>query len=168
MEQVESQGNAALPAVDPKVAISAVSLPAPPRRSEARRNVLMVTAAAGALGTFLPWVHVPFRGAIVGSEGDGWITFGLFLIGLLAAFSDPRGTIQRVAMGFSAVCAAAIGVHHAAKVFQIKAELAGETNEFAGGLSSAISIGVGLYLVILAGIILALGAIPRLRPPRAS
>lgn len=68
-------------------------------------------------------------------------------------------------MGLAAVSAAAIGVHHAAKVIRLKVELAG-----GGRLAdkSSISIGVGLYLVILAGLILALGAISSGRRRRAT
>lgn len=70
-------------------------------------------------------------------------------------------------MGLAAVSAAAIGVHHAAKVIRLKVELAGG-GRLADKSSISISIGVGLYLVILAGLILALGAISSGRRRRAT
>ena len=57
-----------------------------------QRIVILSAAAAGMLGTFLPWVHVPILGSVNGTGGDGWITLLLFLP---AAILGLRGNKQQ-------------------------------------------------------------------------
>ncbi len=46
-----------------------------------QRLAILITAAVGALSTFMPWVKFPIIGSVPGTEmenGLGWISFGLF------------------------------------------------------------------------------------------
>jgi hypothetical protein len=167
MEQVESQVVPAPPSPQ-QYPVGGGSPPpmtmqATPASSAAssQRVVLMVAAAAGMLGTFLPWVNIPIRGSVAGTEGDGWITLGLFAIALVVALSGVPGLGRRICMGLAGVAASAIGVHDAANVFALKAEMSAEGDRFSETLASSVSVGGGLYLVIIAGLVVALGALLR-------
>ena len=46
-----------------------------------QRLAILITAAVGALSTFMPWAKAPIVGSVPGTEiedGLGWISFGLF------------------------------------------------------------------------------------------
>lgn len=126
-----------------------------------QRWALIIAAAAGMLGTFLPWLNVPIRGAITGTEGDGWITLGFFAFSLLITLTGAPGIGRRICIGLAGAIASAIGVHDAANVFARKAEMASEGGRLGEAIANSVSIGAGLYLVIIAGLVVALGALVR-------
>ncbi len=109
---------------------------------------VVIAAAAGALGTFLPWVTVPLFGSINGTQGDGWITLALFAITIVLAFIGNKE--QRMAGGrfylwlLPSVLASLMGIY---KIIDFNSKMSE-----AGGFGGAISIGTGLYLIIIAGI----------------
>src|SRR5690606_11829727 len=55
-----------------------------------QRTALAITAAAGMLATFLPWVKAPIIGSIDGTAGDGWITLALFACSFALCFAGNR------------------------------------------------------------------------------
>lgn len=113
-----------------------------------QRIAILVAAAAGMLGTFLPWVTVPFIGSINGTEGDGYITLALYAVTLGLMLAGNRTLPVSGGMMWGALApaliASAIGIW---KLVDFNSAVS--DNPFA----SAISIGVGLYIVALAGII---------------
>lgn len=170
MEQVESSGAAAPSSQHP---VGYAPAPMMAQATSARgamssqQVVLIVAAAAGMLGTFLPWINIPIRGSVAGTEGDGWITLAIFAIALLVTLSGTPGIGRRIWIGLAGVAAAVVGGYDAANIMARKSELAAEGNRFAEALASSVSIGAGLYLVIVAGLVVALGSMLSAPKPNA-
>jgi len=127
-----------------------------------QRIVMVIVAALGALGTFLPWVQIPLFGSVNGTGGDGWISFVLF--GLIIALclsgkrENPLGTWMLVPTFLFAVAAVALGVW---KIVDVKSVLkgTGSGGELEGMLGSMFSVGIGLYVIIAAGLAVMVSAI---------
>ncbi len=120
-----------------------------------QRIAILCCAAAGLIATFLPWVHIPIVGAIPGTKGDGWITFALYLPAFILALSGNRSyslsNKARLGAIIPALIASGIGV---IKILDFQASMSGSKNAFAKILSKAVSVGEGLYLVIIAGLLM--------------
>ena len=106
---------------------------------EKKRKLILIIAVVGMIGTFLPWASA-FGFTVSGTEGDGWITLVLFAIGgAMALFSGDRGQAlgsgKLLAVWIPAALAAIIALR---KIFTKPA---------------GISIGIGLWLIAIAGII---------------
>lgn len=138
------------------------------KKISAPRVTLAIAASVGAAGTFLPWLRMPIMGTIDGTAGDGWFTFVGFLVVLAMAISPspmvPLRLVRRViALAFAAGCTA-LGVWKINSLHGIKSD--GMMN---GGMEaammSATSIGIGLWLVVIAGAVCAVVAIG-FRDPR--
>jgi hypothetical protein len=112
-------------------------------------------------GTFLPWVHAPVLGALAGTQGDGWITLAIFTVALAVAIAGADVLAGRVCIGCAGAAAAAVGVYDATNIWRAKVEMAAEGGQLAEALASHVSVGVGLYLVIFGGLVVALGALWR-------
>lgn len=128
-----------------------------------KQRVLIVAAAGvGMLCTFLPWVSIPIFGSISGARGDGWISFALFLIALLPALlagekKQPLPGKALPAVLIPAVLAAGLGIW---KIIDFKRLLSGSTDDALAQFTGAgVSIGFGLYLLVLAGIVLVFAAL---------
>src|SRR5262245_51919104 len=118
----------------------------------AQRVGVSLSAGAGMLSTFLPWVSLPLVGSIAGTKGDGWFSFGFCVVALLAALGGDRSC----AMGAgSALLAMVMGALSAAlgvwKIVDLHSAIS-DDNPFA----RAASIGPGLYLLVIAGFALIL------------
>lgn len=106
--------------------------------------IVAVAAVVGIIATFLPWVSLTSFGITVtakGSDGDGWITFVLYLAVLgLAIFDMLKGAKwAKITMSIVAALAAVVAL---IKIPDI--------------LSGGLSMGVGLILAIVAGIVAAI------------
>jgi hypothetical protein len=104
---------------------------------------LLVASAIGMAATFLPWAKVGPM-SINGSVGDGWLTFGLFVISLIVALLAGRKTGQLstgALIGGTVPAILALGLG-ALKVVQV--------GDAGGGLASP---GIGLFVVIGAGVL---------------
>lgn len=123
-----------------------------------QRLAILITAILGCLATFLPWIKGPIIGSLDGTRGDGWITFGLFIIPILIAAigntSAALNTAQLLGTIIPAVLAVGIGMWKIADFKKIMKSEGDEYNEFMGDLSNAFSIGNGIYLLIIAGVLL--------------
>jgi hypothetical protein len=112
-----------------------------------QRLAILVTAGVGLLATFLPWASIPLLGIDeYGAEGDGWFTFAIFLVPVILSLQNDRtkalqGGKLRTAM-IVGIIAIIIGIWDMSSV----------SEEY----EDVVSIGIGLYLVILAGIALAI------------
>lgn len=119
-----------------------------------QRLAILIAAGLGALATFMPWVNAPLVGAIAGTKSDGWITFGLFAIPMgISLLNDKSKRMEGTPLYGAFVPAIIAGLFGLWKVIDFNS-LMGEVsdNPFAKAMRESISIGFGLYLVILAGI----------------
>lgn len=142
-----------------------------------QRLAILITAAVGALSTFMPWVKAPFVGSVPGSDfenGLGWISFGLFAVALVFCLFDDKqkklSGVPLIGTTLTSSLASLLGMwtiwKFYAKLREAKAEaeenldkLAGSPLADAGGrildaAEDSISIQFGLYFVVLAGILI--------------
>lgn len=121
------------------------------------RIVLSVLALAGAVGTFLPWVNVPFLGTFDGTAGSapGWITAGLFVVsGVVAQATGPKKPVSIVVAAACALPALGAGAYALYEMLDLQrsaSDIAGG-NILAQALLSSASVGLGLYLVVGVGV----------------
>lgn len=106
---------------------------------EKKRKLIVILAAAGMIGTFLPWASA-FGFTVSGTEGDGWITLVLFAIGGgMALFSgrrtEPLTRGKLMVVWISAAIAAFLALY---KIFTVE---------------GPVKIGIGLWLIAIAGIV---------------
>ena len=123
----------------------------------AQRVGVAVAAAAGMLSAFLPWVTFgPMSAA--GTDGtDGWIVLGVFAVPFLMAIAGGS-VVGRVLSAIAGVLGLACGVFKIVQLSQAKSEL--RDNPFAG----AISPGIGLFVMIIAGLVVIVFAAIRTSP----
>lgn len=137
-----------------------------------QRIAVLVAAGAGALATFMPWINAPIVGSIPGSAGDGWFTFVFFVIVGICAAVGARAEAMTKGVALSVVGAGALTVFFGAwKIVDFRARMAdvGSDNIIARAISESVSIGFGLYLVVLAGIaVVALAFALRAASPAAA
>lgn len=127
-----------------------------------QRQFVAAAAAVGMLSTFLPWVTIPIFGSINGSKGDGWITFALFLVPLLISIlgdrTYPVSGKKILFLVLPALLSAVIGIWKIIDFNKQMGSLRGE-DAFSQFMGSGVSIGYGLYLLVIAGIALTVVAI---------
>jgi hypothetical protein len=116
-----------------------------------QRIAILLIAALGMGGAFLPWLTI--AGASLSGGRDGWITFGLFAVAAVTALvGDRRKSWQDggfVAFTIPALLASAVAIYHIADLSLKRPSAPGQIN-----LLALASPGVGLYLVAAAGIVL--------------
>ena len=105
--------------------------------------VVAVAAVVGIIATFLPWMSVSVLGVSIsakGSDGDGWITFVLFIavLGVTIYNMFKEAKWAKIVITILAALAALIAL--------IKVPDA---------LSNGFTLGIGIILVIIAGIVAA-------------
>lgn len=126
-----------------------------------QRIGILIASGLGVSATFLPWVHAPLIGSVAGTAGDGWITLVLFLPGLILALRDEKSNAirgrKRLAIAIPAILAAILGAWKIFSFGQLKSA-APDDNPFAKAMSASVQIGVGLYLLVAAGIAVAVVA----------
>jgi hypothetical protein len=132
-----------------------------------QRVAILMTAALGMGGTFLPWVTLLGSSASGTAGSGGWITFWLFAAAAVTALAGDRRRSWRgggfVAFAIPALLASAVGIHHIVYLFMKPPPVPGQIN-----LLALARPGWGLYLVAAAGIVLVGAAFalqgPALRP----
>lgn len=118
------------------------------KKMNKQRSAILIASGLGVLASFLPWVKVPFIGSINGTsgDGDGWITFVLFAITLLISLLGQKTKAITGGLFYGAILPGLIaGIVGALNIVDINSKIAKT------GLSGSISIGYGLYLVVIAG-----------------
>ena len=134
--------------------------PTPSGRHKQRLGIL-IAAGLGISATFLPWVHAPIIGSVAGTAGDGWITLLFFIPALIFALrGDSRVPVRggkRLGLVIPAVLAAILGIW---KIISLKTAMSGaaDDNPFAKAMSLSVQIGFGLYLLVAAGVAVAVVA----------
>ncbi|MDR3133075.1 MAG: hypothetical protein LBU42_03520 [Prevotellaceae bacterium] len=120
-----------------------------------QRLAILIVAAIGVFSSFLPWLSVPFVGTVNGIKGDGWIVLLLFAIPLVISLLKDRTQPLKGGLLWGAVIAgglaAIVGIF---EIVNISSKLSDVGNDFAQAFTDAVSIEIGLYLAIIAGIIL--------------
>ena len=120
-----------------------------------QRLIIMVISILGMLATFMPWVKAPLIGSVNGTEGDGWITLGLFAVALVMSLLGDRTqkivTKKIYIASIASIIAAVIGIWKIIDFNSSMNEITGDSI-FGTTLDLNISIGYGLYLIVLAGI----------------
>jgi len=125
-----------------------------------QKIALIVAAAIGMLSIFLPWANVPLLGSISGTSSNiGWIMFVLFGITLAVILFlgdrkkavDQKDLKQIAGIIAPAAIAALIAIWQMIS-FNSSMKGLGADNPYAALLSSSVSLGIGLYIAIIAGI----------------
>ena len=117
-----------------------------------QRLFILGSAVLGIVESFLPWINLPF-GSVSGLKGDGWLTLILFLVPtIMSVLGNRTTTLSRtnlyICMG-PALLSSLIGLY---KIIDFNSSLPDGDNPIALGVRSTLSIGIGLYLVVAAGI----------------
>lgn len=126
-----------------------------------QRFAILIAAGLGISATFLPWVHAPIIGSVAGTAGDGWLTLVLFIPALVFALRGdshiPIRGGKRLGLAIPAGLAAILGIW---KIIGFKTAMsdAQDDNPFAKAMSLSIQIGFGLYLLVAAGVAVAVVA----------
>jgi hypothetical protein len=117
-----------------------------------QRIIIIVIAGLGMLATFMPWIKAPIIGSVNGTDGDGWITLVLFAVALVMSLLGDRTQKIKTKKIYiaSLVCiiAAVVGI---LDIIDINSSI----EDIGSGIFSEelnISVGYGLYLIVLAGI----------------
>ena len=126
-----------------------------------QRKVVAGGAAAGIVSTFLPWANAPIVGSISGTEGDGWITLLLFVVPLVLALRGDKLSFLTKRDSYIAAAAAAIaGLIGLFKILDVqKAKDSLSSEGFGLFVSGSISVGFGLYLLVIAAVVVVAGAL---------
>jgi|LauGreDrversion4_2_1035121.scaffolds.fasta_scaffold98107_1 hypothetical protein len=144
-----------------------------------QRLAILITAAVGALSTFMPWVKFPIIGSVPGTDmenGLGWISFVLFGVAIVLCILDDK---QKKLTGPPLIGAiitpslsALIGIwtiwNFYARIRAYKEEseekmegnpLADVGEKMVDAFTKGAGIEFGLYFVVLAGILIPLFAL---------
>ena len=117
-----------------------------------QRMFILIAAVIGIAATFLPWIELPM-GSVAGTKGDGWITLLLFTISaVLTVLGQRTSALQGVRL-YGAIAPALIsGLIALYKILNFSSSMPDSDNPFALAIRSSISVGIGLYLVLIAGL----------------
>lgn len=121
-----------------------------------QRLAVLIVASLGVLATFMPWVKVPIVGTINGTKGDGWITLILFAVSLIISLLNDKKAALKGKLLYGAIIPSILaGIIGIWKIIEFNSKTSDfGDNPFAQAFGAAVSIEFGLYLVVLAGILL--------------
>lgn len=122
-----------------------------------QRFAMLIAAGLGALATFMPWAKAPFIGTITGTKGDGWITFILFGITIVICLLNDKTKRLEGNLLYGAIAPAIIAsIMGIWKISDFNSAMSGlKDNPFAAAFGQTVSVGYGLYVIVLAGIAVA-------------
>jgi len=119
-----------------------------------QRIAIAAISGLGIISTFLPWAHAGML-TVTGTQGDGWITLALFLPGLLLLLSGTKTEsltyTTKIGISIPAAIAVVIGVYKISE-FQSRIDDLAKSNTFGSLISVSTRIGIGLYLLVAAGV----------------
>ena len=130
-----------------------------------QRFVMLIAAILGALSTFLPWIHVSNIRTIYGFDNVGLYTFFLFLVPIILLLIDDKTTpIRKSILLISIIPPIIAFIIGGQKFLQFNSLTSSMSNNvFTQSLGNSMTIGIGLYIVIVAGFILPLLALKKAR-----
>lgn len=106
--------------------------------------IAAIAAVLGIVATFLPWLSVSVSGIEItasGTEGDGIISLILFIAVLVLAIFGIKKDAKWIKICISIVAALAFLV---------------AALKIPNALSNGLTVGIGIYLVIIAGLVSAI------------
>jgi len=121
-----------------------------------QRIAILVPAGIGVLATFLPWVTMPIVGSVSGASGDGWITLLLFIPAIVITLINDKSQRIEGNLLYGAIIPAGlaglIGLYYIIDFNSSMSAVTASAGPFGGAIAASVSVGFGLYLVVLAGI----------------
>lgn len=103
------------------------------------------------VSAFLPWASAPFASVSGTDGGDGWLVVGTGSAALLAVLLGDRTAAPtkggRILYGLMGAASALLGIVKIADLYDLKSK--------AGGFGNAINVGIGLWLLAGAGVMMA-------------
>jgi hypothetical protein len=122
-----------------------------------QRMALLIAAGLGVLGCFLPWVTFPLFGSINGLQAAGGnVLLAAFvppaLIALLGARDRPISIALVAVASIIGTLAGADGLLKIIDFNQAFGKVGDAAGVFGEAIRSATSLGIGLYLVVAAGL----------------
>lgn len=120
-----------------------------------QRFVIIGVAIVGALSTFMPWMHLSSIRTMYGFEGVGWYTFFLFLTSIIIVLIYERTRpIRNWVLLISTIPSIIAGIIGVQKIYQLTSLSSSMSNNvFTQRMGNSISVGIGLYLIVLAGFV---------------
>lgn len=127
-----------------------------------QRVFVLISSLAGIAGTALPWANLPIvgsvNGLIVGGQmGDGWFVIACFLPAFAICFTPPLGRrlgqIRSIVCSIFALLGSAIGVWKIVVIFEASRSDGLENNPFADAFKISFQPGIGLYMIVAAGLL---------------
>lgn len=119
-----------------------------------QKLTVLILSIIGMLCTFMPWVNIPLVGALNGTQRDGWISPVLFSIPVLLCLLRDQSAPFNKLQGYGiASIGALIFFFTLYKIIGFSTGMAqiAQDNPFAEILEQNVSIGFGLYLLLLTG-----------------
>jgi len=115
---------------------------------------IIITAGVGVIATFLPWVTVPVLGSINGARGIGWLTLALFIAVIVVNLIGNQTERLKGLHLYGTIGAGLISAIVATiKIVEFYINISNiETNMFTEALKNTVSLSIGIYLVVLAGL----------------
>lgn len=118
-------------------------------RFNTARLLIVIISACGMVGTFLPWVTMGML-SVAGTRGDGWITFTIYLV--IAITSLVGNTHQRM-HEFIKFLIILVSIFLTLYGMYMCSNISSLADNPEGGIfARATQVGIGLYLVTLAGL----------------
>ena len=121
-----------------------------------QRLVILILSIIGILAVFMPWVHLPFVGHANGTVGlTGWIIIALFGLTTLFCLSSDKTTRFEGKYFYTTLGSCGINIIIAlwqiVSINEMESSLSAK-NSLGKVFASSVSIGFGLYVIILVSI----------------
>lgn len=126
-----------------------------------QRLVILIIAILGMLSVFMPWVTMPIIGSVNGARGEGWFVLLLYAIPVvLTLLNDRMKPLQGFALYGAIIPGLLCCITAIWKIIDFNTSMSdlGTDNPFAKAMGSTVSIGLGLYIVALAGLAIPVAA----------
>lgn len=122
-----------------------------------QRLAIIMSALVGMACTFLPWATVPVLGSVNGISGGmkhGWLTFALFLIPLIIVFlGNLKSSVKTGGLVLTCLLGLTAAGYALYQIWQFKSKYSAEANNnMAQIFGSTMTLGIGLYLIVAAGL----------------
>lgn len=148
---------------------------ASPQESQTPGIVTVVAGAVLAIASFLTWVTVKASVLTVSrtesaagtSDTDGWITFVCGVVAIIVAGMFLAKMRKPLLQGVLAILAGAVGLIVGLIDYSDASNQDAPAGFKAAGGKIDVSVGIGLYLVIIAGIAVIVGGVLLLRSRKA-
>lgn len=113
-----------------------------------QRKAFFIAAGLGLISVFLPWVSVGSFGSVNGTRGDGLIALiGIVIIGLITVLGNLNNPVEKkllMANGILFGLMALIALVDMVNLSNVSSKI--------GAMSSMVSLGLGLPLLLISGL----------------